>query len=167
MTRKTRNIIWRGLVRLMTVGISDTISVDINKEACLRKLRALCGHGLCPSEDKFNRFDTHFDAFACILSQYIGAYISKDAAVRMFVNPRNRGYQHSSLFWDTLGDLPWPPGCPLKRQPTEVSSMAQSTRKSCFKRKNIEKAENTPPAKRQDVFTLWDWNDVEREMCFS
>ena len=163
-TNKSRNIVWRALLRLMTVGTDETVTTDADKKECIERLNALGGDDLCPLDMDFSVYRNHFHAFADLLTTYTGKNVSEKDAYHMFSNLHNRGYNHTKLFFDTVGDMPWPPNNNGIRRPPLVQKndvFVVTPTTTPMKRKRDP--ENTPlPLK--NVEKLWDWAVVEREM---
>nr|WRJ69934.1 hypothetical protein TetV2_00489 [Oceanusvirus sp.] len=165
VTNKTRSITWRGLLRLMAVGTDVSVPNDCPKLECVVRLNSLCGDALCPLDMRFSVYRNHFHAFAVILSMYTGKSVLETDTYFMFENNSNQGYRHTTLFWDTVGDMPWPPEESIRRPLAQKKDFSNNAPAKPQTSKRKRDPENTPPLPTVDsVENLWDWKIVEKVM---
>ena len=96
---------WRGLLRLVGVGCAS-IPNGINKHQAVSRLKKILG-GVYP--DDLSKHRDHFDAFADVLTRYIGKPVPREVAQKCVENRSNHGYEYTDVMRELLGERPWPP----------------------------------------------------------
>lgn len=96
---RSRKHCWETLLRMATVGAEDVVAT-VSKSEAMADLKKLC-EDHCPEDCEVS--SSH------IIESNTGRPTDESEVSLMFVNARNRGYEHTGVFRAKLGDMPWPP----------------------------------------------------------